>query len=134
MNRNFGFTLIELIVTATIIAIVALTATSVYTSFVRQARRSEAIADILSIQIAEERYRMFNTKFGSISVVWNKTTTDSGAYFLDVSNINATSYTITATAIGHQISDSVDGVSCNKLSLSIANGIQTKTPAECWEK
>lgn len=132
-KKQSGFTLVELAVTVSIIAVIAITSTAIYTSYVRKSRRSEAISDILGIQVAEEKYRTSNNTYGTIAQVWNKTTTDSGAYNLSVSGTSATAYTITATAVGGQTSDSEDGTSCSVLTLTMSNGIQTKTPANCWK-
>ncbi len=133
MKKLVGFTLMEMMVTVAIVAIIAAVAIPSFNSYLLKSHRSDAYTAILSIQMAEERYRGFNTTYGTIAQVWNNvTTTEGGRYTLSISNVSATTYTITATAIGGQTSDSEDGTSCGTISLAYSNGAVTKTPSACW--
>ncbi|SRR5579883_673949 len=132
-TKQRGFTLIELLVTIAIVAILALIAIYVFSSQVSKSRRSDGINSLLSISLAEERYRSTNTQYGTLTQVWGSTTTSAeGYYTLSVSNVSATSYTITATAQGSQANDSENGTSCATLTLAVSNGTITKTPSVCW--
>jgi len=55
--RTRAVTLIELLVTITILAIVATIATGVYTNYVRRAKVAACFAEIRQIELACERYR-----------------------------------------------------------------------------
>src|SRR5438132_97230 len=115
-KRKKGVTLIELIVTILIVAIITTVAINFYSNYVRRGRRIDAINALLSISLAEERYRSNNTTYGTIAQVWGGVTTSSeGYYTLSISNTGATSYTITATAQGNQANDAVNGTSCTTL-------------------
>ena len=128
-----GFTLMETLVAIAIVAILAGLAIHSYRSFALQGNRAEAIQTLLGMQLAEEKYRMNSANYGTLAQVWNGVTTSpSGNYTLSISNISATSYTLTATAAGNQAQDTADGVSCATMVLAYSNGITTRTPAACW--
>lgn len=128
-----GFTLIELMITVAIAVIITVSALNIYTSYVRRGRRIDAINALLSISLAEERYRTNNSQYGTLAQVWSGVSTSSeGYYSLSISNVTATSYTITATALGNQANDTANGTSCSTLTLAFSSGTMTKSPAACW--
>ena len=55
-----GFTLIELMVTVAILAVIAAIAIPAYTGYVATARNVEAMDNLSAIQIAEEEYSLQN--------------------------------------------------------------------------
>jgi len=128
-----GFTLIELLVAVAIVAILAVIAIKLYPSQVRQGRRVDGINVLLSISLAEERYRSNNTTYGTLAQVWNgASTSPEGYYTLTISNVSASGYTATATAQGDQANDTFGSTSCATLTLSLANGTISKSPSVCW--
>ena len=132
-NKKSGFSLIEMMIAVLIIAITTLTAIYLYQDKIKRGRRIDAINAILSISLAEERYRGNNTTYGTLAQVWGGvTTSQEGYYTLAISNISATSYTITATGTGTQTSDAENATSCSTLSLVVSNGTVTKNPSACW--
>jgi type IV pilus assembly protein PilE len=133
MLKGKGVTLMELIIVIAIVSIISVVAIQAYSSYVKKGRRSDAINTLLSISLAEERYRSNNTQYGTLAQVWGGVTTSpSGYYTVSISNVSATSYTITATAIGNQTNDSAGGTSCSSLTLTMSSGTITKSPAACW--
>lgn len=132
-KKIHGFTLIELLTTVLIIGIIAIISTNIYSSYVRKGRRVDAINALLSISLAEERYRSTNASYGSLAQVWNNVSTSTeGYYTLTITNVSSTAYTITATATGNQANDAESGTSCTALILSVSNGTMTKSPSACW--
>lgn len=128
-----GFTLIEMMITLLIIAITTLTALYLFSDKIKRARRIDAINALLSISLAEERYRSNNTTYGTLAQVWGGvTTSQEGYYTLAISNVSGTAYTITATGTGTQTSDTENGTSCTTLTLAYSNGTLTRSPATCW--
>jgi type IV pilus assembly protein PilE len=134
INTN-GLSLIELMITIFMVAILVTAAVTLYSSNVRKGRRIDALNSLISISLAEEKYRSNNSLYGTLAQVWGGGSTSSeGYYTLSVSNVTATSYTITATASGNQANDRENGVSCSALQLAVSNGTMTKSPADCWPK
>jgi type IV pilus assembly protein PilE len=134
-KKIWGLTLVELLVSLVIIGILVSIASVLYTSHIKRARRTDAIQALLSIQLAEENYRTDNPTYGTLAQVWNGVTTTSGGYYtLSISNISATSYTVTAQALSAQASDAENGTSCGSLVVAMSNGTETKTPTGCWLK
>ncbi|MBV9576118.1 MAG: type IV pilin protein [Gammaproteobacteria bacterium] len=132
MQRN-GFTLIEIIIAIAIIAILSLIAAGVYVPYALKSRRSDAINVLLSISMAEERYRSNNTQYGTLAQVWSGVTTSpQGYYTLSITNVTTTGYTITATGIGNQANDSEGSTSCSPMQLTLSSGTTTQTPTACW--
>lgn len=128
-----GFSLLELIVAIVIVAILAAIAVSSYRSYILKGNRSDALRTLLAMQMAQEKYRMNNSTYGTLAQVWNGvTTSENGFYTLAISANTATTYTLTATAVGSQANDSEDGTSCTTITLTYSNGTTTRTPAACW--
>lgn len=128
-----GFTLIELMMTVLIVSIITIVASNIYTSYVRKGRRIDAINALLSISLAEERYRTNNALYGTLAQVWSGVSASSENYYtLAISNVSASAYTLTATATGDQANDAVNGTSCTTLTLAVSNSTITKTPTVCW--
>ncbi len=132
-NKFFGFSLFELMITLVILAILVAIAIPVYRNYVMRARRSDGIQALLAIQIAEEKYRLSNSTYGTLVQVWSGSTSSEGYYSLSVSAVSASTYTITASAIGNQANDTADGVSCATLTLTYSNGTTAKSPSNCWQ-
>lgn len=133
LKHTSGFTLIEIMVTLAIVAIVAVLSVSLYSSQIRTSRRADGLDTINSISLAEEKYRTNNVSYGSLAQVWGGVTSTTGGYYtLSITNTSATGYTITATAVGNQANDTQDGVSCTPLVLTVSSGTVTKTPTACW--
>jgi type IV pilus assembly protein PilE len=128
-----GVTVLELLVTVLIISILAIIAVVMYSSQVRQSRRIDAINTLFAIALAEESYRTTNTTYGTLAQVWNGVSTSTGGHYtLAISTISATTYTLTATAIGNQANDVDGSTSCSTLTFTLSSGTITKTPAVCW--
>ena len=125
--------MIEMMITVLIIAVLAITAIYLFADKIKRGRRIDAINALLSISLAEERYRSNNTTYGTIAQVWGGvTTSQEGFYTLAISNVSATTYTITATGTGTQTTDAEDATSCATMTLSESSGTITKSPAACW--
>jgi type IV pilus assembly protein PilE len=133
MKKNHGLTLIELLIALVIVAILAIIAAELYTSQIYVSRRTDGINSLYSISTAEERYRTTNTTYGTLAQVWGGVTSSTGGYYsLAITTNTATSYTITATALGSQVKDKENGTSCSTLTLSAVSGTITETPTACW--
>lgn len=128
-----GFSLIELMIAITIIAILTMIAIPAYQDWVRKSRRSEGKGVLLNMQLAQEKYRANNSSYGTLAQAWNGVTqSENGYYTVAVTANSATGYTLTATGNGDQANDSASGTSCATLQLTVAGAATTKTPADCW--
>jgi type IV pilus assembly protein PilE len=116
--RPKGFTLIELMVTVTIVAILAAIALPGFNSQIRKSRRTEARTELLDLATRAERlYSTTNSYLGTTTPNalvpadlgytgnWPITNIGSGYYSISLSNSTATSFTFTATAVGLQALD-----------------------------
>lgn len=147
-----GFTLIELMIVVVIVAVLAQVAYGAYQSQVRKARRSDAISMLSAVQQAQERWRancptyaasLTNAVPTTVATMCDPSkglgfsnTTDGGYYTLDFPVTSAPGYTVRANAVigKSQAADTAGGSSCATLTLVVANGVDTRSPAACWSK
>lgn len=120
-----GMTLIEIMIVIVIIGIIAAIAYPNFVDYVREARRADAMGQLLTLQMAEEEYRLKNTTYADIATLGVGASSDF--YTFSASNLGAETYTLTATATGSQTNDT----GCTTISI---NQNDQKTPAECWER
>lgn len=143
-RKSSGFTLIELMVTVAIVAILASIAYPGYQNQMRKTRRADAQAALLSFANAMERHFTENNSYlgaaGTIATPANtgaprifatQAPIDSPTkyYDLTISAATATTYTIQAAPISGsaQAADS-----CGTLSLTSTGG-RTPTTGGCWQ-
>lgn len=119
-----GFTLIELMIVVAILAILAAIAIPLYQGHVERTRRADAITGLT--QTAQQLERCFTRSNTYESCISDPETPD-GFYNLTTA-ISATTYTLTATPTGPQVSDD-----CTQFTLD-HRGNRTATPANvgCW--
>ena len=111
-----GFTLIELMVTVAILAVIAAIAIPAYTGYVATARNVEAMDNLSAIQIAEEEYFLQNNAYipasTTTALVQSNSTnlwvaapaTESAREFTySVTLVGTTGYTATATGKGGKV-------------------------------
>jgi type IV pilus assembly protein PilE len=144
VSHAAGFTLIEMMVTVAVVAILGTIAVSSYTAQVRQSRRTEARTAVLDLAGREERYMSTNSAYSSTpsdlgySGVFPQTV-GSGYYNITVtvtaannttSPVTPASFLVTATAIGTQAKDT----QCLTFSVdNTGNQTQTGSSTTCWK-
>jgi type IV pilus assembly protein PilE len=132
-RRVGGFTLVELMVTVGIIALLAAIAYPSYTSFVRRSNRTDAtrvaMANAQALQRCySQNFSYSNSATTPCSIVAGTTTSPSGYYSIVIAipaaGVPAPSYSIIATPLaGHpQTAD----IQCAQFSL-LSTGLQTAT-------
>ena len=118
MSRNRGFTLIELMITVAIVAILARIAIPAYTDYIRRGQIPEAFTYLSDYRVKMEQYYQDNRNYGATSgtacatdsgaSTWNGFAPSGAKYFTFscATSSSGQSYTITATgnagrATGH---------------------------------
>lgn len=132
-NQNRGFSLIELVVTITIVGILAAIALPAYTQYVIRANRNAAMAQMVEIANRQQQF------FQATRAYADKATLASNGYALpdgldqryswDVTVGSGTvpTYTITFSGIGAQAVD-------NDLGSLTLDQTGAKAPAEKWKR
>ena len=143
-----GFTLIELMIVVVVIAVLAAIAIPAYQSYVQQARRADAKAGLMSLQLAQEKFRA-NCPFYAANIGNNNTcganagastlthsaNTPDGYYNLSMTATSGAAYTLTATRdpSGKQANDTKCGnFGINQDNLQTVTGSLSTT--ECWQR
>jgi len=125
--KQKGFTLIELMIVIAIIGILAAIALPAYQDYVKRAKRADAKAALLEVQLAQEKYRANNTSYGSLIDISALATSPDNNYTIAVT-LSANSYAVTATP-GHSDPE------CGVLGIN-ANDEKSKTGTysvdQCW--
>jgi len=140
--KQSGFTLIELMVAVAIIGILAAIAIPSYQDYIKRANRNEAKALIMeNVQFLERNYteaNKYNKDSGNNNISLPRTRSPlSGTklYDIAVSNLAASTYTITATPT---TGNAMAGDDCGILTINHL-GVKTVTSAtlsadQCWDK
>jgi type IV pilus assembly protein PilE len=122
-----GFSLIELMIVITIVAVLVALAIPSYTHYVRKANRGEAQELLLNWANNQEIWRAAHTTYADGATTLGVPTHER--YTFTVSGVTGTTYQLTATAKDNQVGDKDKGTSCNTLTLNQSNA---KTPGDCW--
>lgn len=145
MHRQQGVTLIELIVVVIIVGILAAVAIPSYRNYVLRSQRADAKDALLALATAQEKfYLQCNNYATGIANATNcagldlqgTATSKNGWYGLQINAADATSFTITATAVAGE--NQFQDTECRGFRIT-DRGIRTAinagggdTTAECW--
>ena len=135
-----GFTLIELMITVAILAIIAAVAIPSYSSYVDRGKRAEARTALLDIAARQERFYSNNRQYADqLSKLRMSGTSENGYYTLSVAlrassgttASNTQTFQATATPAGSWTDDK-----CGNLSID-ETGAKTQSLGDralCWGK
>jgi type IV pilus assembly protein PilE len=133
-QRQRGFTLIEVMIVAAVVAILAMIAFPSYQDSVRKSRRAEAKSALSDLAARQEQFYNDNKTYAdTIAKLGTTATTPSGYYTLQIAPgatlTLASSFLLTATAAGVQTSDA----KCTTFTYT-SSGKKDSTPAgnTCW--
>ncbi len=125
-----GFTLIELMITVAVVAILAAIAVPSYNDQVRKSHRGQAKADLVEYAQRAERFHTVNNTYTGFALGTNRSPREGGtARYTVAIQQTANTFTITATPQNTQARDKCGTLTINQASV--------KTPAEstvsgCW--
>lgn len=133
MVRQFGFTLIELMITLVILAIIAAVAYPSYKNQVMKLRRADGVAALDRAAMFMEDWRGDNLTYVGAGGAGNfPGNSESGFYTVATSLVTATAFTLIATPGGAQLEDT----RCTTITLN-SQGIRGYTGSAanadtCW--
>ncbi len=130
-----GFTLIEMLVVITILAILASIAVPAYDNFLTRTRRVEGKTALLEASQGLERcftrFAAYNAAGCDTATAVAATFTSESAWYLIGGQVNPTTYTLVATPQGGQADDTECGnFGLNEVGVKTITG--TGTIRDCW--
>ena len=126
-KRNFGITLVELVVVVAVMSILAGIAIPLYQNQVIKTRRAAAQAEMMQIANLQQQYLLANRSYAT------HVTLSSNGYTLpsDVGDYYSYTVTVTDAPPGFTITFTPSGSQSSDVTLT-ANNYGVKTPAEKW--
>ncbi len=143
--RQAGFTLIELMIVVAIIAIISAIAYPSYMNYVVNTKRTAATTTLMEIAERQQQFFMDNKRFAAnmteLGFAANPLVVDdqgnataagdaAAAYSVSLSNVAATTYTITAAPLNAQLKHDAK---CGSLTLDQRGAQAASTGSDdCW--
>ena len=113
-----GFTLVEVMIATAISGVLASVAYPSFSGAMHKVKRCEALAALMQLEQAEERWRSDNSRYGSLNEVGVASVAPGRNYLLSVADPSATGYVAAAQATGTQAGDR----KCQYLRLTFQSG------------
>jgi type IV pilus assembly protein PilE len=128
-----GFSLIELLTTLAIVAILATITVPTFSGLVAGARRSDAISALLQVQLAQERWRARNPVYAPdlATLGWAAAESPQGHYRLQVGRADAAGYLVTAQPLGVQRGDTCGVFAIHATGPEYGAGFADRS---CWKR
>lgn len=126
-GKNPGFTLVELLITMTIIGILAAVCIPAYYNYVKSARTSTAQQNLLDVKTAQEMYYALYNSYASsmssstFSSMLNFNASDSTYFVYSITAADTTSFTAL-------IESKLDSGDCYQITESLTEAEETSCP------
>lgn len=130
MKNNKGFTLIELMIVVAVIGILVAIAYPSFLQQVRESRRSDGHAALMTAAAMEERFFTINNQYSSVIDDIGGAISEEGYYTINVVvSGSGSTFTLSASGNGSQANDT----GCTTLTLS-HTGLKGSSTAgsDCW--
>ncbi|NHA15875.1 type IV pilin protein [Thioalkalivibrio sp. XN279] len=132
-----GFTLIELMITIAVVAILAAIAYPSYNRFITKAARDEAKSTLQQIELLQEAWRRDNGVYADATALAAQLTAlgETDKYSYTITAAGRTSYEAVATAVGKQAAREAaqfSGAGCEELTIIVNLAGVTREPEGCW--
>lgn len=130
-----GFSLVELMIVLVIVGILSAIAYPSYTNYIERSRRADGQAALTQTQIILERCYAQNFAYNAACPALPTFPQNSaeGFYTIALSNLSATTYTLTATPQGAQAHDTTcSSISINQAQVKTASDSGGTAQSTCW--
>lgn len=136
MRRQIlGFTLVEILIAVGIVGILTAIAYPSYQQYVLKSRRTDALSTMSQDQIILERCYAQNFAYNTACAALPSfpQTSPQGFYSISLSNLSATTYTLTAVPLGTQLKDTTcANMSVNQANVKTATDSSSVSQSKCW--
>lgn len=128
-----AFTLLELLITLAIVAILATITVPSFSGLVAKSRRSDAMAALVQVQLAQERWRAGKPRYTQDldALGWSSPESPDGYYRLRVEHADAAAFLVLAQPVGVQQSDR-----CGVFAIGVDGPDHREAYAgpDCWRR
>lgn len=123
-----GFTTVELLIVIAVVGILVSLALPSYFDSMRKGRRSEAVAALAQVQLAQERWRANHATYAAnsdLTVAWPTglgvaSPTSGGLYTISIEGPAAAEYTASATAVAG--TSQANDTNCSTMRMRVKGG------------
>jgi len=131
-RQQRGFTLIELMITVVIVAIIAAVALPSYTEYVTRGKIPDATANLASKRVKLEQYFQDNRTYVGASDCTSDSTT-SKYFTFSCTASSATAYTLQAVGVSSMAGFTYQVTETNTRStVAVPSGWTLPSPNNCW--
>lgn len=135
-SRQRGYTLLELLLTVSIVTIVTSIALPSYQNHVRRSHRGDAMSALMRIANAQEKFYLQNNTYSNSLADLDVEETQNDYYTLALSGVDVNGFTATASikAGGAQVGDDL----CTQFGIDATGALSARnngggdTTTQCW--